>query len=92
MLKVPKILFFTTGASVLLSVYFLLSERGILTYIAQKREITKLEQRIKDLEEENNKLSNRIELIKKGDREYIEFILRKKGWVKKGEKVMKIEE
>jgi len=92
MLKVPKIFFFTTGASILLSAYFLLSERGILTYIAQKREIAKLEQRIKELEEENEKLSNRIELIKKGDREYIEYILRKKGWVKKGEKVMKIDE
>lgn len=92
MLKFPKIFFFTTGASILLSAYFLLSERGILTYIVQKREITKLEQRIKELEEENEKLSNRIELIKKGDREYIEFILRKKGWVKKGEKVMKIDE
>ena len=92
MVKVPKIFFFTAGVSIFLSVYFLLSERGIFTYIVQKKEIRKLEQRIQELERENKELMNRIELIKKGDKEYLEFLLRKKGWVKKGEKIMKIEE
>ncbi len=92
MVKVPKIFFFTVGVSIFLSVYFLLSERGIFTYIVQKKEIRKLEQRIHELEKENKELMNRIELIKKGDKEYLEFLLRKKGWVKKGEKIMKIEE
>ncbi len=88
-IRIPKIFLLSFIITSLLSVYFLLSDRGLITYIAQKREIAKLERKIQTLKEEKRQLEERISLIKKRDPEYLVYLFRKFGWVRKGEKIVK---
>ena len=90
-MRIPKIFFFTFFVSLFLSIYFLVfSSDGIYTYFLQKRKIQELEIRKENLKSEIEDLQKKIELIKMLDREYLEYLFKKFGWVRKGEKIMKI--
>jgi cell division protein FtsB len=92
-MRIPKIFFFTFFVSLFLSIYFLVfSSDGIYTYFLQKRKIQELEIKKENLKSEIEDLQKKIELIKTLDREYLEYLFKKFGWVRKGEKIMKIEQ
>jgi cell division protein FtsB len=92
-MRIPKIFFFTFFVSLALSVYFLVfSSDGIYTYFLQKREVQELEIKKENLKSEIEDLQRKIELIKVLDREYLEYLFRKFGWVRKDEKIMKLEQ
>jgi cell division protein FtsB len=92
-MRIPKIFFFTFFVSLFLSIYFLVfSSDGIYTYFLQKRKIQELEIKKENLKSEIEDLQKKIELIKVLDREYLEYLFRKFGWVRKDEKIMKFEQ
>jgi cell division protein FtsB len=73
-----------------LSLFALISDDGLPAYFRLKRAVVELEQKIKDIEAENEELEEKIKLIKKGDRSFIEKLVREKlGWIKDGEVVVK---
>ncbi len=92
-MRIPKIFFFTFFVSLCLSIYFLVfSSDGINTFFLQRKKIQELESKIEDLRVEIEDMQRRIELIKELDREYLEYLFRKFGWVKKDERIMKLEQ
>jgi cell division protein FtsB len=91
-MRIPKIFFILFAISFLLSLYLLLDEEGIFTFIHQKKKIEELEERITSLENEISEIKTKIDLLTKGDLSYLEHVFRKFGWVKKDEKILKIEE
>jgi cell division protein FtsB len=92
-MRIPKIFFFTFFVSLALSVYFLVfSSDGINTFFLQRKKIQELESKIENLRLEVEDIQKRIELIKGLDREYLEYLFRKFGWVRKDEKIMKLEQ
>jgi cell division protein FtsB len=92
-MRIPKIFFFTFFVLLFLSIYFLVfSSDGINTFFLQRKKIQELESKIEDLRLEIENMQRRIELIKELDREYLEYLFRKFGWVRKDEKIMKLEQ
>lgn len=74
----------------MLSAYFLLSDNGIFTYIKQKRQIEKLKSEIQNVKERINEIEYRKNLLGTRNKEYLENVFRKFGWVKQGEKILKV--
>ncbi len=90
-LRIPTFFTILPALACLLSTYLLLSDGGIFTLVAQKREIENLKKKIEKIDVESKEIEYRIELIKKQDEKYLDYIFRKFGWVKKDEKVLKLE-
>ncbi|GEM_PF-821090 len=87
-IRIPKIFFFLSIISYMLSAYFLLSENGIFTYIKQKKQIEILEKEINKVKENIKQIEYKKKLLESKNREYLENVFRKFGWVKQGEKII----
>lgn len=88
-LEIPKIFILLSFISYPLSAYFLLSEKGLFTYLNQKRQIAELNRQIEVIEGNIKDIERRKALIRSGNREYLEGVFRRFGWVRDGEKIIK---
>jgi cell division protein FtsB len=74
-----------------LSFVVLFSENGILDYIKLKRQIEATDTSTARLQGENIRLKGEIERLQHDDRYLEEITVKKYGFIKKGEKVYRIE-
>lgn len=88
-IKIPKIFLPLSIISYMLSVYFLLSDNGIFKYIKQRKQIEQIQSEIESVKKRINEIEERKMLIKSENKEYLENVFRRFGWVKEGERIIK---
>lgn len=91
-IKIPRIYIVLSIFSYVLSAYLMFSDKGIFTYINQRRQIAELQRQIEEVRRNIQNVEERKRLITSGNRDYLESVFRRFGWMKEGEKILKISE